>query len=510
MEDGTVRHAPNAFPITEQDADVEVRLKMKVTLNPPSEYTGARPSFLRINMYGSTEPADRLWIPDSLLGTTQHTAQRAGNVGEKDYLRVFNSNLSNTVLKLNKNTKYPTRCSGIYSSPELAEGTLLDDDDPLSVVYMPTCYPRSSGIRCDGYLKHDNESVPHEHSDYRTDPECFTHPVCSKVNAACEDGGIEARRAIFTLYDNTGYDGSPPMNLGAADRGYPSSMSKPYCGLLGHLSWDIADSSVVNPNYKTRHDLDLSDGYMDVVFRFDMANKRMIVEDAKTQVQLCDQPLHSTYRDAVFDMTKIDAMGIETNLDTVEIATFRVSKTVGSSPSVSSQSGSLPPSSPPPPYVPKNDFPVGYKYKSTFSPEFEKKAMFLGAKPNEPVTMDQLRAMRKWSLPFPAGTADPQESDGGAAFLAILLPLLGGDDAPFEVASCDWMSVDTEFNFRFKCSDGSYCDGFEDGFGCCGANERIQCPKQLPFMCNSKTCGNGHHCCESSCEEHGGYRACEA
>lgn len=355
MEDGTVRHAPNAFPITEQDADVEVKLKMKVVLNPPSPSTGARISLLRINMYGSTDPADRLWIPDSLLGTTQHTAKRAKNVGNNDDLQVFNSNLSNTVIKLNKNTKYFTRCSSGVEAYATLFGfhTLVDDDDPRSILYMPTCYPRSSGIRCDGYLSHYNESVPHEHSDYRTDPECFTHPVCSKVNSTCHDGGIEAPRATFTLYNNTGIDWSTPFLLGM-ERGYPSSMSKPYCGLLGPVPWFPADSSVVNPNFNTRYDLDLSDGYMDVVFHFDMANKRMIVKDGKTQVQLCDQPLHSTYRDAVFDMTKIDAIGIETNLDTVEIATFHVSKTVGSSPPVTSHSGSPPPSSPPPPFAPKN------------------------------------------------------------------------------------------------------------------------------------------------------------
>ena len=135
--------------------------------------------------------------------------------------------------------------------------------------------------------------------------------------------------------------------------------------------------------------------------------------------------------------------------------------------------------------------------------------MMIEAPPNEPVTMDQLRAMRMWTfLSFPAGTADPQESDKGAAFLAILLPLMGGDDAPFEVAPCDWMSV-TDKEYTFKCSDGSYCSGMSYGFDCCGANERTQCPMEIPFMCNAQTCGNGHHCCEPSCELHGGYRTCD-
>merc|ERR1719410_106875 len=63
---------------------------------------------------------------------------------------------------------------------------------------------------------------------------------------------------------------------------------------------------------------------------------------------------------------------------------------------------------------------------------------------------------------------------------------------------CPWAD-DTGLEDTFRCSDNSLCNGRRDGWDCCkkgrGGN-RIQCPSNLPVMCQAKTC-SGMNCCAS-------------
>jgi len=69
---------------------------------------------------------------------------------------------------------------------------------------------------------------------------------------------------------------------------------------------------------------------------------------------------------------------------------------------------------------------------------------------------------------------------------------------------CTWLTPHNN-DERARCKDGSYRWQCVKG----GHGQRIQCPRHLPEMCASKTCGGGEdYCCEPSCDNHGGPRPC--
>jgi len=79
-------------------------------------------------------------------------------------------------------------------------------------------------------------------------------------------------------------------------------------------------------------------------------------------------------------------------------------------------------------------------------------------------------------------------------------------------ASCPWSKPHTGLQRAVLCEDGQYVQNWK--CAAAGHGQRVQCPRDTPFMCAKKGCGDGQdYCCfesKSTCmREGGGMRTCQ-
>lgn len=78
---------------------------------------------------------------------------------------------------------------------------------------------------------------------------------------------------------------------------------------------------------------------------------------------------------------------------------------------------------------------------------------------------------------------------------------------------CPWLTP-TDGRAKLECQDGSFCNGWADGWSCCKSRGgRKRCPADMPLMCvdtcNGTNCCGGDHCCETDCATAGGELPCD-